>query len=361
MWSLERGRCALVSMAVLAAGVTALTSACGTTGVAAPRASAKPDAKPDAKPHSATGTPVTGSTTSSGACEAGRVVINGVQLAQALATATPGAAITLAPGTYRGPFEASTPGTSSSPITLCGSRDAVIDGGTTDSGYALYLNGASWWNLSGFSVQGGQKGLVLDRSSHVVISSLYVHDVGDEAVHLRSFSTYDTVEGVVVRSTGHHNTFFGEGIYVGSAHKNWCRYSNCAPDASDYNVIKNNDISETTAENIDIKEGTSGGTITGNQLSGVGMVESAATSWINVKGNGWTVSQNTGTQSLRDGFSVHVVYPGWGQNNVFHANTANVEASGYGFYIQDTAVGTVVGCDNTAVGAAAGLSSGGCS
>jgi len=102
--------------------------------------------------------------------------------------------IALAPGIYPGRFVASVSGTASEPITLCGGRDAIIDGGAIKSGYAFHVSGASWWNLVGFAVRGGQKGVVTDHASHVLISGLYVHDVGDEAIHLRAMSTDNTVE-----------------------------------------------------------------------------------------------------------------------------------------------------------------------
>ena len=99
----------------------------------------------------------------------------------------------------------------------------------------------------------------------------------------------------MVRDTGLLVAFYGEGIYVGTAHKNWCKYSGCQPDASDHDLIIGNDIANTTAENIDIKEGTTGGTISGNHLDGTGMVASAATSWVNVKGNDWTIRTTRGS------------------------------------------------------------------
>ncbi len=288
-------------------------------------------------------------------------VADGPQLARALAEALPGSVIRLAPATYLGQFEARVPGTSTAPITLCGPREAVIDGGPVSTGYALYLNGASWWKLIGFSVQGGQKGVVADHVDHVLISGLYVHSVGDEGIHLRAFSTDNVIDGVVVSDTGHLVQKFGEGIYVGSAHSNWCNYSGCGPDASDRNVIRHSQISNTTAENIDIKEGTTGGVVENNQFSGVGMVETAASAWVNVKGNEWTITGNTGDHSVRDGFQVHRVYQGWGERNVFRANTASVDGPGFGFYVQSESLGTVLACDNTASGAASGLSNVGCS
>lgn len=310
--------------------------------------SPSPSPSPQAVP-SPTPSPLAG-------CPAGQAVTDAPGLTQALKAARPGAVIVLAAGTYAGRFEATVTGTADAPITLCGSRDAVIDGGDIKLGYSLHLNSVDWWRLIGFTIQGGQKGVVTDHVHHVLISGLYVHDVGDEAIHLRSASTDNTIEGVLIRNTGHLVAKFGEGIYVGSANHNWCKYSGCGPDTSDRNVVRNNDISNTTAENIDIKEGTTGGTIEGNHLSGEGMVRSAATAWVNVKGNGWTIVGNVGHLSLKDGFQVHRVYAGWGERNLFRANQAAVDGPGYGIYVQSASLATIVMCDNTATGAASGLS-----
>jgi hypothetical protein len=282
-------------------------------------------------------------------------------LQAALAAAAPGDTILMAPGIYQGNFVASAPGRQGSPITLCGSREAVISAPDINHGYALHLDGASWWRLEGFTVEGGQKGIVADGVSHDLLSDLYVHSTGEEGIHLRAFSSYNTVSHCTVRQTGLIKTFFGEGIYVGSAHKNWCRYTHCQPDRSNYNKIIDNNITDTTAENIDIKEGTTGGLIEGNQLDGAGMVASASTAWINVKGNGWTIKDNTGTNSIGDGFQVHQVYPGWGLDNVFLANNAKVNGPGYGIYVQSHDLGTVVACSNVAEGAASGLTNYPCS
>jgi parallel beta helix pectate lyase-like protein len=325
----------------------------------APRAAtASPSisASPEPSPSPQTGTSVP----ASASCPAGQQVANESDLTQALSSAVPGAVIILAPGNYVGQFIATASGTATAPITLCGSSDAIIDGGDIKTGYAFYLNGASWWQLLGFTVKGGQKGVVTDHASHVLIKGLYVHDVGDEGIHLRSFSSDNIIEEVKVRNTGLLTAKFGEGIYVGTANKNWCKYTACSPDQSDRNVVKNNDIANTTAENIDIKEGTTSGVIQGNQLDGVGMVASAATAWVNVKGNGWTVVGNTGQHSIKDGFQVHQVYKGWGVGNIFRSNHAVVDGPGYGFYVQSASLSTVLACDNTATSAGKGLSNARC-
>lgn len=278
------------------------------------------------------------------------------ELKRALAGARPGTEILLAPGTYAGNFTASHSGTATAPVTLCGPRSAVLDGGATSRGYTLYLNHASWWRVEGFTVEGGQKGVVADGSDYDLLYGLAVHSTGDEAIHLREFSSHNTVSHCVVSDTGLLVSFYGEGIYVGTAHKNWCRYTGCRPDASDNDVIEDNTITGTTAENIDIKEGTTGGQIAGNHFDGTGMVASASTAWVNVKGNDWTVTGNTGVNSIKDGFQVHQVYPGWGLGNVFRGNVAQVNGPGHGFYVQSKRLQTVVACDNKVTGAALGFS-----
>lgn len=278
-------------------------------------------------------------------------------LRSALARAGPGDTILLAPGSYDGNFTASGSGTPTAPITLCGPRSAVLDGGSISGGYTLHLDHASWWRVEGFTVEGGQKGVVADGSDDDLIYGLYVHAVGDEAIHLREFSSHDTISHCVIRDTGLLVPFYGEGIYVGSAHKNWCRYTGCQPDASNDDVIEDNDIADTTAENIDIKEGTAGGQIIGNHFDGVGMVASAATAWVNVKGNAWLIEDNTGIDSIKDGFQVHQVYPGWGIGNIFRDNDARVNGPGYGFFVQNDRLQTVVSCDNEVSNAGRGFSS----
>jgi hypothetical protein len=292
-------------------------------------------------------------------CGSGAAVTNvstAAGLRRALARAQPGARILLAPGVYLGDFAATASGTAADPITLCGARSAVLKGTSITNGYTFYLDKASWWRVEGFSVEGGQKGVVTDGATHDLIYGLFVHGTGDEAIHLRSFSSYNVVSQNIVRDTGLDEQFFGEGIYVGSAHKNWCRYTGCRPDASNYDVLMDNNVADTTAENVDIKEGTTGGTIIGDTFNGSGMVASAATAWVNVKGNDWKILDNTGLQSIGDGFQVHRVYPGWGIGNIFRGNNATVPGAGYGIYVQSRHLKTVVACNNVDTRARAQIS-----
>jgi Right handed beta helix region len=353
---------AVATLLLLAAAACSATSSppakTRSAASAPPTASTPPTSSGSA---SGTGSPYSAGGKPSGCGTRAIKVATAGELQAALAAARPGATIQLAAGTYQGDFTATSSGTRAAPITLCGNRKAVIEGESVTHGYALYLDRASWWRLAGFSVTGGQKGVVADGVTHDLVDGLYVHGTGDEGIHLRAFSSYNAVVGNIVRDTGRHVQFFGEGIYIGSAHSNWCRYTKCRPDASNYNVVADNNIADTTAESIDIKEGTTGGRIIGNRLSGTGMVPSAATAWVNVKGNGWKILDNTGMDSPGDGFQVHQVYPGWGVGNVFRDNTAAIHGSGYGIYVQSHDLRTIVACNNVITGAGSHLSNLSCS
>jgi hypothetical protein len=278
------------------------------------------------------------------------------ELVAALAAAGPGSTIHLADGAYRGNFVATAQGTAEAPVTLCGGRGAVLDGGGIDGGYTLHLDGAAHWRVLGLTLTGGQKGVMVDSGVGNLVEGLLVRSVGDEAIHLRADSTDNVVRGNTVRDTGLRKPKYGEGVYVGTAESNWCDITRCLPDRSDRNLVESNDIAATTAESVDVKEGTSDGIVRGNRFDGVGMV--SGDSWVDVKGNGWLIADNVGSTSPEDGFQVHEVVDGWGRGNVFRANTARVEGPGYGFNAagpQGMRKSTTVACDNTAAGARRGL------
>jgi hypothetical protein len=140
-----------------------------------------------------------------------------------------------------------------------------------------------------------------------------------------------------ISATGLREEKFGEGSYVGSAVSNWCQISGCEPDRSDRNIIIGNDIRETTAEAVDLKEGITGGVVADNTFDGSGL-KGDADSWVDVKGNGWLIQANHGRTAERSGFQVNHQADGWGRNNLFDGNIADVGGgSGYGFELRPTA------------------------
>jgi hypothetical protein len=265
-------------------------------------------------------------------------------LTAALGAAKPGTSIFLADGVYTGNFVAGTTGTAGRPIWLCGGPGAVLDGGGIKEGYVLHLNGVAFWRVVGFTVRNGQKGVVADATASSVIQDLDVYDIGDEAIHLRATSTSNAVLNNRLHSTGLLKPKFGEGIYVGSAKKNMRQYSPPnGPDRSDFNVIAGNTIRNTSAESIDIKEGTSGGLLRGNTFDGTGMT--GADSWVDVKGSDWVIEGNKGTNSPADGFQTHEIMDGWGTRNTFRNNIVGGGVPGLGIHLTPV-LANVIACNN---------------
>ena len=336
-------------------GLLALSACTSGSGGEEPTASDAPSSSSSAPPASPAPSPAP----PPAGCEGEQVVdvASAAELQRALDQAAPGQLIRLADGRYEGNFVATAQASAEAPIRLCGGRGAVLDGGDVDGDYTLHLSGGQYWQLSGFTVTGGQKGVMVDAGVGNVVQGLMVTSMGDEAIHLRTNSTDNVVAGNTIRDTGLRRAKFGEGVYVGSAESNWCQISDCEPDRSDRNLIEGNDIAGTTAEAVDVKEGTTGGVLRGNTFDGAAMVESD--SWVDVKGNAWTIEGNTGTAAPEDGFQVHEVVDGWGQDNVFTANSGTVAGGGFAVNvagprtIRET---TTVACDNEVEGADSGVS-----
>jgi hypothetical protein len=334
---------AVVAAVVVAGGVTTAVLASGArptaqaeTGLVAKSASPSPTASRSA------------SATAAGGCSHPTTTVSTASaLSKALGSARSGTVVALQNGTYRGRFTLKADG-----ATVCGGTGAVIDGGGTSSGYAFHVDGADRAVLSGFTIRNAQKGVMVDDAQGVTVSGMTVTRIGDEGIHVRDGSTGARIVGNRISDTGSHEAKYGEGIYVGTAKSNWCDVSNCQPDKSDGALIQGNTISATTAESVDIKEGTTGGTLTGNSFDGAGSKE--ADSWVDVKGNDWTITDNTGAHSSGDGFQTHQIVDGWGTGNRFADNTATVDGDGYGFHLAP-ALDNVVACDNTAPQAGKGL------
>lgn len=288
-------------------------------------------------------------------------------LQSALQNARPGDEIIMADGEYNGRFviDAAVSGTAARPVMLRGSRNAILNGGTISTGYVLHLQ-ASYWTLKGFTLTNGLKGLMVDGVRKSVIDSLKVFTIGEEAIHLRKFSSSNTIQRCEISQVGLKTPDYGEGIYIGSAKSNWATYTNGQPDLCDSNQVLNNHIGPgITAECIDVKECTTGGLIRGNYFDATGITgANSGDSWMDIKGNYYLIEDNTGYHPggtiFKDGFQVHVVYPGWGSYNEFRNNECSVNASGYGFNIQlsgsnGTSTGNKVYSNNTVSGAQSGI------
>ncbi|WP_199041829.1 cellulose binding domain-containing protein [Glycomyces salinus] len=298
---------------------------------------------------SAAGGPVTATTDAGGGSGDTIDVATGAELEAALADAQPGQTIRLASGEYHGAFLAQRGGTAAEPITLTGPRDAVLinDGasgsgspctgpeGDFDPGYGLWLAGAPYWNLTGFTIADSKKGLVIDDSKHVTVDGIFVHHIDQEAVHFRQSSADGVIRNSRIEETGLVDPGFGEGVYLGSAQSNFdCHGNEGGIDRSDRIQVLDNYIGPfVRGESIDIKEGTEGGLIRGNTFDGQGISgEHYADSWIDVKGSDYRFEDNTGTfdepGTIVRGYAVLNLLDGYGCGNEFRRNDSDLGGVG---------------------------------
>ncbi|HEY1734660.1 MAG TPA: hypothetical protein VGG23_09445, partial [Acidimicrobiales bacterium] len=231
-----------------------------------------------------------------------------VSLDAALAKATPGQTIELADGTYNGRFTLRRPGRVDAPITLRGSRKAIVNGGDVTAGDTLALAGADYWQLVGFTVTGGRRGIVATRTSNTVLSGLDVGNTGGAGVQLGSLSSGDVLQNSVVHDTGRGAPGDGHGLMVGTtragaATGTGATAARAAPDGSNATKVIDNTFRHTAAENVELAENTSGGLVAGNSFDGSG-IGGGADSVMDVNGTGYRVLDNItsgASQSLATG------------------------------------------------------------
>lgn len=314
------------------------------------------DAAGNTSANSATVTATTSSGGGTGGCV--NALDSTARIQTALKNAAPGAVLLLAPGIYTGSrgtsgdpggqglFYSGQSGTASQPIVLksCDPANPATLRGTAvgDGSYGLHLTG-NYWQVRDLRVTTAQKGIIIDNGNHNLLYGVEVHTIGDEGVHFRDGSSYNTLEASNIHDTGKHQPQYGEGAYVGS------------DASSNYeHVVIGNVIRTTvfaggiTAEHIDIKEGADGTLVEGCTFHGAGISgENSADSFVDVKGVNSVVRNNRGFRQgnpkVLDAFQVRTHGTGYatGENNAFSGNIVDLDDSpGYVVYATSAAVGT---------------------
>lgn len=103
--------------------------------------------------------------------------------------------------------------------------------------------------VDGFEVHNCLWGVVVRTSSEVRLTNLSVHDVGQEGVRINEYSSDVSLTDSTITKTGLRGgayVRFGEGVYLGTG-------SGREDDDTHGITIRNNDISHTTSEAIDVK------------------------------------------------------------------------------------------------------------
>ena len=244
-------------------------------------------------------------------------------------------------------------GTAEEPITLCGPKTAVFDGSNGDSGLssaAMRVIRSSYVRVKGFTLQNALKGLDVQQTNSSEFSNITTRYTLQEGIRLRYNSTFNEVTGCNISYTGFLWVGIGEGMYVGTSTKNSIA-RNLPEDKSDFNKITFNHFWEgITAENIDLKEFTSGGIVANNTFNGSAIAGlNGAIAWVAIKGNNYTVVNNTGTGTLQggQGFRVLLKHEGLAEENVVMKNTcSNFKLGSYCVFIDPRAKRTLVNCEN---------------
>jgi hypothetical protein len=275
-------------------------------------------------------------------------VSDAVGLRAALAAAQPGQTIELADGNYNGAFQAVTDGTASKPITVTGSPRAVL----SYSGYGFDLR-ADHWVLSGFTIRGASKGLVLIDADSNTIDGLTIEAIQQIGVQIVNNSDDNLMTHTTVRDTGRDTTQAGRAVSLGWTKSGWI---DGVPDGSDRNSFVSNTFgSDARGGLIQIQEGTTGGIIKGNTFNGAGMT--SADTLVKIVGNSYQVTDNVGSKSVTDGFATWVKYTGWGCGNTFRRNRLDVGGPGYGIRIDtNCTTPSSVYADNVVTNAGSGTS-----
>lgn len=270
-------------------------------------------------------------------------VYSGQELQQAIQAAVAGDEIVLQPGGYESEatsalsgfpnahFFGSANGTAQQPIVLRSSSATnrqVLRGTTTGKKIGLYITG-DYWIVKDIVVTNSAKGIVLDNSNNSVIDNVVVHDVGEEAIHLRDNSSNNRVKNSRVYNTGLISPGTGEAFYVGSHPGSTDGKGYVYGAACHNNVIGGNTIGPgIAAEHIDIKEGTQGTIFEFNIMDGIGITgQNSADSFVDIKGQTAVIRGNkayrNGESNVKNAFETHSD----ANQNTFIGNQVDLDGS----------------------------------
>lgn len=208
----------------------------------------------------------------------------------ALKLAGPGDTINLLAGEYLESFKTLRNGRPNRPITISGSKEAVVKGGDADR--VVEIN-HSYIQLKGFTVDGrrGEGKKMEDFADKLVyvlgkkpkkalkglkISDMEIKNAGGECIRFRYFIQGAEFFNNTVKDCGVHDFVFkdggknGEGIYIGTAPEQRKDGKNPTKDVdkSNKNWIHDNYFETNGNECVDVKEGSSGNLVERNRCTG---------------------------------------------------------------------------------------------
>ncbi|CAM9351601.1 unnamed protein product [Discosporangium mesarthrocarpum] len=281
-------------------------------------------------------------------------------LSDAIKSAKPGDTIHLANGRYKTGIMSFTDGEEDAPITITGSRDAVVSGINTDQRVVTIKH--DHIHLRGFTVDGQMgNGDTLNSYANkcvfvhgqttpkditymghtfpssingLVISNMSIKNCQGECIRLKYFVTHSDIQDNDVQNCGVDDFVFnagsggknGEGLYMGTSSTQWGDGKNpdSSPDQSNFNLVKNNIFLTHGNECVESKEGTEHNVVEGNTCGGQLDEKSAC---FGSRGNRNIFRNNKGEGCYGAGIRLggHMSY---GINNKIYKNTFTDVQSG---------------------------------
>ena len=261
-------------------------------------------------------------------------------------------------------------GTKNNPVVLAGSdptNPPEIYSSDYMHNYGIHVTG-NYVILKNLKIHTFSKGVVFDNSVGALMEDCEVYHTGNEIVHVRDSSQQVTLNRNFIHGSGYEIAKYGEGIYVGTYNTGWASSQQADRDAGfwgtdasqhrysgyDWRVndtkITCNIVSGTTAENIDVKEGTVRGIVQGNMFIGDSLDYNGEVSYddanIDMKGAYWTVTGNYFYNSKKQGLPYYNPHFNYFVEEVVMPSNGNKTGSNIGKY--ETAVGYPVTADKYA-------------
>lgn len=265
---------------------------------------------------------------------------------KALDRAQPGDTIVLSDGLYREDIVSRRNGTRELPITIRGSRNAIIKGG---GGRVIEVN-HDYLVLDGFTVDGHwndkeEAASYRDKLIYVqgkekksgvtglLIRNMEIRNAGGECVRLRYFAEKNEIAHNTISRCGVRDFSFngsgknGEGIYIGTAPEQLKDGKNPTTDEdqSNGNWIHDNVIDTQGNECVDIKEGSTGNIVEKNRCTGQKDKESAG---MDSRGNGNIFRHNEISGNLGAGVRLGGDDKRFGIGNLVYGNIIRGNRSG---------------------------------
>lgn len=240
---------------------------------------------------------------------------------KALNLAQPGDTVELADGEYWENIHSARNGKAKSPITLKGTKKAIIKG--HDSYNRIVEITHDHLHLDGFKIDGkvGSAGTKADYRDKLIyaqgtepeagvkglkLTNLHIENAGGECIRLRYFAVQNEIANNTIRNCGAYDFVLGEGgkngegIYIGTApeQRKDGRNPTTGLDESRRNWVHHNTIHTNGNECVDIKEGSTENIVEHNACSGQLDPESAG---LDSRGNRNIFRYNTVKESAGAG------------------------------------------------------------